>query len=89
MMWGKNFWCRALMATAFFLLSGHSAFTQQVAMQSPAGTRFLLYTPPGYTPASQYPMLIVLHGQGGMGDNLNLLLNKDEILSFTEYCERT
>jgi predicted esterase len=61
--------------------TGGNLFAQQTKKVSPAGTKYLLYTPPGYNPSQTYPLLIVLHGQGGMGDNLDLLLNKDEIPS--------
>ena len=66
---------------AIFLLTGSNVTAQQTKEVSPKGTKFLLYLPPGYNPSSSYPMLIVLHGQGGLGDNYNLLVNKDQIPS--------
>jgi predicted esterase len=63
------------------LMMAYAGIAQQTAKVSPKGTKFLLYTPPNYSTSSTHPLLIVLHGQGGMGDNLNLLLNKDDIPS--------
>lgn len=63
------------------LLTGIIAYSQQVQKVSPKGTQFHLYTPPGYSSTSgPYPLLVMLHGQGGIGDNLNLLLtHRDDI----------
>ena len=75
-------WFGKLILAIAFILSGIMAIGQQVQKISPKGTKFLLYTPPGYSHGGgPYPMLVVLHGQGGLGDNLNLLINKDEIPS--------
>ena len=38
--------------------------------------KFWLYTPPGYDVSTPAPLLINLHGQGQIGDNLNLLINQ-------------
>ena len=47
---------------------------QQNAYVSPAGTKFLLYTPPSYSSGTDtHPLLISLHGKGEMGDDLNKL----------------
>jgi hypothetical protein len=47
---------------------------QQNSYVSPAGTKFLLYTPPSYATGSQtHPLLISLHGKGEMGDDINNL----------------
>jgi poly(3-hydroxybutyrate) depolymerase len=47
---------------------------QQNAYVSPAGTQFLLYTPPSYATGTQnHPLLISLHGKGEMGSNINML----------------
>src|SRR5688572_22429716 len=47
---------------------------QQSSYVSPAGTKFLLYTPPSYAIGSQtHPLLISLHGKGEMGDDINNL----------------
>lgn len=51
---------------------------QQVAYESPAGTKFLLYTPPGYfSSTSTFPLLMSLHGKGEMGDDLTILTSKN------------
>ena len=71
----------AILCAVVLLMVARTGIAQQTAKISPKGTKFLLYTPPNYNPSSTHPLLIVLHGQGGMGDNLNLLLNKDEIPS--------
>lgn len=51
--------------------------SRQTANVSPAGTKFYLYTPPGYTASSTYPLLVYLHGGGDInsGNNLNALLD--------------
>lgn len=38
-------------------------------MTSPAGTEFLIYTPPGYNANTPAPLLINLHGQGQINPN--------------------
>lgn len=51
-----------------------SCYAQQSAYVSPAGTKFLLYTPPGYNNGtSTYPLLVSLHSKGEVGDDLNKL----------------
>ncbi|HRG09741.1 MAG TPA: alpha/beta hydrolase-fold protein, partial [Cyclobacteriaceae bacterium] len=35
-----------------------------------------MYTPPGYNAGTPAPLLINLHGQGQIGDNLNMLINQ-------------
>lgn len=60
------------------MLCAMSSFAQfcpscQVSMTSPAGTKFWLYTPPGYVMGTPAPMLIGLHGQGQIGDNISWL----------------
>ncbi len=63
------------------ILTGTSGYSQQVQKISPAGTKYLLYTPPGYNPGSgPSPLLVTLHGQGTIGDDLNALLTfRDQI----------
>lgn len=78
----RGLWSYAVSCAIVLALTGSICFAQQqTAKTSPKGTKYLLYTPPNYSPSGSYPLLIVLHGQGGLGDNLNLLLNKDEIPS--------
>ena len=75
-------WSGRITLLIAFVAASVMASGQQVQKISPEGTRFLLYTPPGYSPSGgPYPLLIVLHGQGGLGDNLSLLVNKDDIPS--------
>jgi predicted esterase len=65
-----------LLLIVFGLFSnGHSLFAQQVSKVSPAGTKFLIYTPPGYNPAATtvYPLLVVLHGGSVIGDDITKL----------------
>ena len=68
------------MATVL-LLTSSIGFSQQVQKVSPAGTQYFLYTPPAYSAGDgPYPLLVFLHGLGGMGDDLDLLLtHKDQI----------
>jgi predicted esterase len=47
---------------------------QQLAKTSPAGTKMWVYTPPAYSAkASKFPLLIFLHGQSEIGDDLSKL----------------
>jgi hypothetical protein len=58
----------------FFAIIPVSLLAQQNAYVSPAGTKFLLYTPPGYdTSTEPYPLLVSLHGKGEWGDDLTKL----------------
>lgn len=50
----------------------------QTQNESPAETKFLLYTPPSYQPGTPTPLLVCLHGAVGIGDDLNLLLNNPD-----------
>ena len=53
-------------------------FSQQQAYESPAGTKFLLYTPPGYfSTSSTFPLLLSLHSKGEVGDDLTELTSKN------------
>jgi hypothetical protein len=61
--------------SAILLLSCVASIAQQVAYQSPAGTKFLLYTPPSYSNAGNHPMLISLHGVDEIGDDITKLTN--------------
>lgn len=64
----------SLLLLLLLILLLQAAYAQQVPLQTPAGTRLLLYTPPGYSSStSTYPMLLVLHGGGEIGDDLSLL----------------
>jgi hypothetical protein len=67
-----------IIAQLIFLCTG--AFAQQQAYVTPAGTKFLLYTPPGYTTTTTtYPLLLSLHSKGEVGDDLNeLTINNPE-----------
>ncbi len=50
------------------------ASAQQNAFVSPAGTQYLVYTPPSYATGNQtHPLLISLHGKGEMGSDINIL----------------
>ena len=62
------------------LLTGCIAYSQQVQKVSPAGTKFFLYTPPGYPDNGPYPLLISLHGMGGVGEDLNRLLTHHDVI---------
>lgn len=53
----------------------------QVSMETPNlipanRIKFWMYTPPGYNAGTPAPLLINLHGQGQIGDNLNMLINQ-------------
>jgi predicted peptidase len=74
----------------FFSFS-FSLFAQQQAHESPAGTKFLLYTPPGYlSGSSTYPLLLSLHSKGEVGDDLTELTSKnpEQMPSRLIYLER-
>jgi poly(3-hydroxybutyrate) depolymerase len=56
------------------------SYAQQTKQETPAGTKFWLYTPPAYTPSTPSPVLISLHGAGTIGDSLEMLLtSRDEL----------
>ncbi|MFZ6011439.1 MAG: PKD domain-containing protein [Bacteroidota bacterium] len=68
---------RSLLLVFTFIIQ--SLYGQQTQQVSTAGTKFLLYTPAGYTPSNTYPLLVTLHGQGSIGDDYNLLVTgRDE-----------
>lgn len=53
----------------------------QISMETPNAIpanriKFWMYTPPGNDGSTPAPLLINLHGQGQIGDNLNLLINQ-------------
>jgi hypothetical protein len=53
----------------------HAVHAQESSYVSPAGTKFLLYTPPGYAASTaSFPLLVSLHSKGEVGDDLNILL---------------
>ena len=67
-----------LLTTAVLLLFSTFGFAQQEAYESPAGTKFLLYTPPGYySSSSTVPLLLSLHSKGEVGDDLTELTSKN------------
>jgi predicted peptidase len=56
-------------------------YAQQVQKISPGGTKFFLYTPIAKSAGpGPYPLLLSLHGQGNMGDNLTELLDAPEVM---------
>jgi predicted esterase len=56
-------------------------YAQQFQKISPAGTKFFIYTPAAKSAGpGPYPLLLSLHGQGNMGDNLNELLDAPEVM---------
>jgi len=65
-------------AALLFLTLG--ALAQQQAFESPAGTKYLLYTPPGYNSStSTFPLLLSLHSKGEVGNDLSeLTINNPE-----------
>jgi pimeloyl-ACP methyl ester carboxylesterase len=64
-----------------FFSSRCFCYGQQLQKVSPAGTRFFIYTPTAKsTSPGPYPLLLSLHGQGNMGDNLNELLDAPEVM---------
>jgi predicted esterase len=63
---------------AILLLEHSTSNGQQLAYESPAGTKFLLYTPPSYSTGSQtHPLLISLHSKGEVADDLTELTSKN------------
>jgi pimeloyl-ACP methyl ester carboxylesterase len=76
---GKMKYCVILLALAL-LSTSRMSYSQQQQKTSPKGTRFFIYTPPGYPGNGPYPVLVSLHGLWGVGTDLNLLLTgKDQI----------
>jgi len=73
-----NYHHKNLALTAGILLLSIVLFAQQEAYESPAGTKFLLYTPPGYSSGtSTFPLLLSLHSRGEVGDDLTELTSKN------------
>lgn len=67
-----------LLLTAGLLLWPIALSAQQQAYETPAGTKFLLYTPPGYySTSSTYPLLLSLHSKGEVGDDLTELTSRN------------
>jgi hypothetical protein len=66
-----------LLVCATVVLSSH-AFCQQAAYESPAGTKFLLYTPPGYNSSNAtFPLLLSLHSKGETSNDIEELTSKN------------
>jgi predicted peptidase len=67
-----------LLATCFLFMST-LCLGQQEAYESPAGTKFLLYTPPAYSSSmtSNFPLLLSLHSKGEVGDDLTELTSRN------------
>lgn len=65
------------------MLSLSTTSAQQVRKITPGGTRYLIYTPNDYSATTPSPLLVVLHGQGSVGDNLDMLehRSRDELPS--------
>ena len=73
-----HFFCSATLITVFILFSVMDCVAQQQALRSPAGTDYLLYTPPGYSSSTaSVPLLISLHGQGEVGNDITMLSSKN------------
>src|SRR5688500_12027466 len=67
-----------ILLVIFASLLGSASLAQQVAYESPAGTKFLLYTPPAYTAStSTFPLLLSLHSKGEVGDDLTELTSRN------------
>ncbi len=62
----------------FLILTSRFLAAQQTENISPAGTRFFLYTPPGYPSQGPYPLLLSLHGQVGIGNDLEEILKSQD-----------
>ena len=56
-----------------FVFLSSTVQAQQVVATSAWGTKFLLYTPPGYNPATPAPLLVYLHGGGSIGNDFTIL----------------
>jgi poly(3-hydroxybutyrate) depolymerase len=69
----KTYWFIFLLILLGVIPASVVAQTQVVngqgIMTSPAGTEFLIYTPPGYNASTPAPLLINLHGQGQINPN--------------------
>lgn len=70
-----------IFAALAMALTMTSTYAQQVRKITPRGTRYLLYTPPNYSPDTASPLLVVLHGQGSLGSDLGMLERRDGLPS--------
>jgi hypothetical protein len=70
----KNFALFFLLVVFVLFIKSH-LFAQQVSKVTPAGTKFWIYTPAGYSPSASttYPMLVCLHGGSEIGSDLTKL----------------
>ncbi|MBL7872737.1 MAG: dienelactone hydrolase family protein [Cyclobacteriaceae bacterium] len=57
-------------------VAGTSVAQTHVALTSPEGTNFWLYTPASYSTGTPAPMLVSLHGIGQIGTDINTLVNQ-------------
>ena len=63
---------------ALLVLLSAFAVAQQSEFVSPAGTKYLVYTPASYQTGNQlHPLLISLHGKGEMGDDITMLTSRN------------
>ena len=68
----------AYLFSVLILSCSTNGFAQQQAFRSPAGTDYLLYTPPGYNSSTaSFPLLISLHGKGEVGTDITKLSSKN------------
>jgi hypothetical protein len=69
---------RSLCLVLIHFLAVTICFGQQEAYVSPAGTKFFLYTPPGYLSSTNtFPLLLSLHSKGEVGDDLSELTSNN------------
>lgn len=64
-----------IFVVVLFVLSSLTGYSQQGQYVTPGGTKYFLYTPPGYNPATtSYPLLLCLLGGAEIGDDLSIML---------------
>ncbi len=61
----------------FMGVAFNSSSQAQVAITTPGGTDFWLYTPASYSAGTPAPMLVSLHGIGQIGSNITTLISQD------------
>lgn len=68
---------RILLSIICFLAMSAMSYGLTMRVEvTPAGTEYLIFTPPGYNGSTAYPLLVYLHGAQDIGPNISCLAGK-------------